>query len=155
MNLAIKKVTEDLENFKFNTAISKIMEYVNFLINYKNSYDYRNISFKNAMIALIYLLHPFCPHITEEIKECFNIREILDFLKWPIFDEKKIVSINIEIPIQINGKLRGVVEVINQATEEIVLNAVKSDEKFINYVKDKNIIKTIYIKNRLLNLIIK
>lgn len=147
INTAIKKVTEDIKRFNFNTAISALMVFVNEL------YKLKTISVKSVEV-LLELLHPFAPHISLELWEIVKLDKDLGPLEkmtWPKVDEKKLESQTIEIVIQVNGKLRGRVVVDRDIDKEELINKAKGQ---IN-ISGENIIKEIIVPQKLINFVIK
>ena len=144
----IKKVTNDMLNMKFNTAIAELMKLTN------SYYEQENITDKDYEV-LLKLLHPFAPHITEELNnEVFN-NESLVYSSWPIYDESKIKDVTYEMVVQINGKLRDRAEVdVNTSKEEMEDIALGLDN-IKKYTEEGKIIKIITIPNRLVNIVIK
>lgn len=141
----IKKVTEDVENFRFNTAVSSFMEFYNQIKDEPVSAEFKRTFLK--------LLYPFAPHISEELNQALAGKTSLQFEKWPKFDPKKIVDTTVEIVVQINGKVRGKVTVSAGSDEAIV----KAEALKIEQVK--NLItadpkRVIYVPNKLINLVI-
>ena len=129
----IKKVTEDIDKMKFNTAISSLMEYVN-----SGEYDYE---------VLLKLLAPFAPHIVEELWEG---ESSIHLESWPVFDSEKAKDEKINFVIQVNGKLKGTFEVDSGLREDDAMSLVKEDSKF----KDLEIKKVIFVPDRLINLVV-
>ncbi len=148
LHKTIKGVTEDIEKLQFNTAIAKMMEFIN--LAYKVDKIDREVGEK-----FILILSPFAPHIAEEIWERFGHDKTLAYEPWPEYDEELIKEDTIEIPIQVNGKLRGKITVpVNLPQEEIVLLA-KQAEKVIPYLENKTIVKEIYVPGKLVNFVVK
>ena len=147
LHQTIKKVSEDLENMKYNTAISSLMILV-------NAYEKEDkISHENYTILLT-LLHPFAPHITEELNEMIGNDKKLHELSWPIFDVAKTVEDEKEIGVQINGKLRATIKInINTTKEEIEASALK-EENIIKHIGSSEIKKIIVIPNKIVNIVI-
>ena len=148
INKAIKKVTSDIEEMKFNTSVSTFMAMTNEF--YKDKY----ITKKEFEIFL-QLLNPFAPHLTEEINERMGNKEELAYKAWPSFDEEKTSDDEISLPIQINGKLRANVQINRDEEEESVKQKVHQNEKIETLINDKEIVKEIYVKNRIYNIVIK
>ena len=144
----IKKVSEDIENMKFNTALASLMTLLNEI------YEVGSIT-KGELKTFIKLLDPFAPHICEEIWENLNGEGLLALAKWPDFDEAKTIDATIEVPVQICGKLRGTVVISKDATSEEAIDAAKADEKVQDFLKDKNIIKEIYVPGKIINIVAK
>ena len=144
----IKKVSEDYENLKFNTAIAQLMT----LLNEFNNLD--KISKEQYKIFLI-LLNPVCPHITEEIWQRMGYEGYVHETSWPEYDESKTILDVIELPIQVNGKLRTTVEIGRDASEDEVFEKAIKDDVVAKYLENKNVIKKIYVKGRIFNIIVK
>lgn len=144
----IKKVSEDYENLKFNTAIAQLMT----LLNEFNNLD--KISKEQYKIFLI-LLNPVCPHITEEIWQRMGYEGYVHESSWPEYDESKTILDVIELPIQVNGKLRATVEINREASEDEVYEKAIKDDVVAKYLEGKNVVKKIYVKGRIFNIIVK
>ncbi|MGR7840438.1 leucine--tRNA ligase [Finegoldia sp. P3-F-LR] len=144
----IKKVSEDYENLKFNTAIAQLMTFLNEF----NNLD--KISKEQYKIFLI-LLNPVCPHITEEIWQRMGYEGYVHEASWPEYDESKTILDVIELPIQVNGKLRTTVEIGRDASEDEVFEKAIKDDVVAKYLENKNVIKKIYVKGRIFNIIVK
>lgn len=144
----IKKVSEDYENLKFNTAIAQLMT----LLNEFNNLD--KISNEQYKICLI-LLNPVCPHITEEIWQRMGYEGYIHEASWPEYDESKTILDVIELPIQVNGKLRTTVEIGRDASEDEVFEKAIKDDVVAKYLENKNVVKKIYVKGRIFNIIVK
>ncbi|BAG08041.1 leucine--tRNA ligase [Finegoldia magna] len=144
----IKKVSEDYENLKFNTAIAQLMT----LLNEFNNLD--KISKEQFKIFLI-LLNPVCPHITEEIWQRMGYEGYVHESSWPEYDESKTILDVIELPIQVNGKLRATVEINREASEDEVYEKAVKDDVVAKYLENKNVVKKIYVKGRIFNIIVK
>ncbi len=141
----IKKVTEDLHRNSFNTAVAALMEFVNTL--YKAEYN------QDDLVALAKLLKPFAPHLASEILEKFDSDDI-----WPEYDSKYLVEDEVELVVQVNGKLRDRIQVASAdvADEEKIKTLALASEKVKNFTKDHEIIKTIVVpRNHLVNIVIK
>ncbi len=146
-NKIIKKVTEDIENLKFNTAIAGMMTLINNIYETKsiNRYEYKN---------LLILLNPFAPHITEELNSiCFASDLYIYQSKWPTFDINKCVDSIVEIVLQINGKIKNKININIDDKEENIIKIAK--EKLSEHLNNGTILKEIYIKNRLVNIVIR
>lgn len=149
-NKTIKKVGEDLENIHFNTAVSTLMEWLNFLSSKKTV-------LKTEYEVLLKLLAPFAPHITEEIWHELNPSATsLHLEKWPEYDKSKVFSQTLKIAIQVNGKVRGLVEIeaddVKDQTK--VEEKAKSDQNINKYLKENNIKKVIYIPGKILSFVV-
>ena len=148
INLAIKKVSEDIEKMKFNTAIATLMSLTN------TFYTKGSIT-KGDMKIFLVLLNPMAPHITEEIWNKNNFGGYVHEQKWPVCDESKLVQDEIEVPIQINGKLKAVVKVPVEATQEDIMEVAKLNEVVATQLKDKTIVKVIFVKGKIFNIVVK
>jgi len=144
---AIKKVGGDIENLKFNTAIATLMALVNDF--------YEATPSKGDLKTLLMLLSPFAPHIAEELWEIQGFGGYAANQPWPAFDESKTIEDECEIAVQIGGKLRSTVKVALDADDGAVLDAARCDEKIARYIDGKEIVRTIIVKNKLINLIIR
>lgn len=144
----VKKVSEDVENLKFNTAIAAMMSLLNEIAE-KGSIT--NGEFK----TLLLLLNPFAPHITEELWSIENYGGMINEQKWPSYDESKCVDSVAEIAVQVNGKLRGTITVAVDASQDDVMTAAQKLEKVAVQTEGKKIVKVIYIKGKLINIVAK
>lgn len=145
----IKKVGEDIENIKFNTAIAALMALINDISNTKS------INREELRIFSI-LLNPFAPHVTEEVYQACNLGEgILAEAKWPEYDESKCVDDTVEIVVQVNGKIKAKLNVPVDASKDELLTLAKADEKVQAAVEGMNIIKEIVVPKKLINLVVK
>ncbi len=145
----VKKVSEDIEGMKFNTAIAALMTLLNKI------YDNGKIN-KAELKTFVLLASPFAPHITEEIWSQQNFGEMLakDGV-WPTFDESKCVDDSVEIVVQINGKIRAKLTVPTDISNEDAIAKARNDEKIAEELSGKNIIKEIYVKGKLVNIVAK
>jgi leucyl-tRNA synthetase len=146
LHQTIKKVTEDIESLKFNTAISAMMIFVNVVEKEKA------ITEKQFGLFLV-LLAPFAPFITEELWEKIGDTTSIHLEKWPEYDESKLVSDTVSVAVQVNGKTRGTVESPNGASEEEVLALVRADEDLSKWM-DGEAKKIVYVENRLISIVI-
>ncbi len=159
-NLAIKKVTEDIQDgFKFNTAISSIMILVNKLEKYvnekKGSASFDQPVFNEALKTVVLLLAPFTPHLCEELWQKMNAKdETVSRVPWPVHDEKSLRQNVIQIVAQINGKLRGKFDLAPDLTEAELKSVILSDEKIKQNLEGKTIKKFIVVPNRLVNIVV-
>ncbi len=152
----IKKVTEDVEErFHFNTAIAAIMELVNSISSFESKKDPSCAPvLKEALEAVVLLLAPFVPHITEELWEGLGHEGGIGAASWPLYDANAIVEDELTIVVQVNGKLRGKVMVDAAATEEQVRSAALADEKVVAHMEGKTVRKIIYVPGKLLNIVV-
>ncbi len=144
----IKKVSEDIENLKFNTAIAALMTLLNELAA-KGSVT------KEELRTFIILLNPFAPHITEEMYEALGFEGMLNQQKWVTYDEKLCVEDTVEIVVQINGKLKSKLNISADASKDEMLSAAKSDEKVSAALEGANIVKEIVVPGKLVNFVVK
>ena len=146
---AIKKVSDDIEAMKFNTAIAALMALVNdFYANGVNKADLK---------ALLLMLSPFAPHIVEEMWENLGFANagMACVQSWPAYDESKTMDAEVTIAVQVCGKMKGTIQVPMDSEEEAVAAAAQADAKVARAIEGKNLVKVIYVKNRLINLIAK
>ncbi|GIW22708.1 MAG: leucine--tRNA ligase [Candidatus Sericytochromatia bacterium] len=148
LHKSIKKVTEDIEKLSMNTAISQMMILINEMTKYKELPN-------DVLSIFIRLLAPFAPHISEEI--WFNLlgnKESIAYATFPEFDLSKISEDTINIPVQVNGKLRDNIDIPNNCDEETAKNLALSSEKLKAHLENKNILKIVYVKNKILNIVV-
>ena len=152
----LKKVTEELEErFKFNTAIAAIMELFNAMSSFKPETDGDKAILKEAIEKLIVMLSPFTPHVAEEMWEMTGHKELLAEIDWPEVDESALKEEEMELPVQVNGKVRDRITVPADADEETVKEIALSSEKVKKYTEGKTIVRFIYVKGRLVNLVVR
>ena len=156
LNYTIKKVTDDMEGgFKFNTAISFVMELCNFLQNRLSAADVSKELLTHTLQKLLILIYPFVPHIAEELWEKMgNENSILEVASWPEYDPEALIQEEIELPVQINGKLRARVKVPYDADEETVKSIVLEDVKVREKIGDHRLKKFIVVRNKIVNIVI-
>lgn len=148
-NKAIKKVGEDIENIKFNTAIATLMALINDISNVKS------INKEELRIFSI-LLNPFAPHVTEEVYEACKLGNgILAEAEWPEYDESKCVDESVEIVVQVNGKIKAKLNIPVDADKDAVLDLAKNDENVKKAIYGMKIIKEIVVPKKLVNLVVK
>ncbi len=146
---AIKKVGEDIENIKFNTAIAALMALINDISNVKSIN-------KEELRVFSILLNPFAPHVTEEVYEACELGEgILAEAAWPAYDESKCIDESIEIVVQVNGKIKAKLNVPVDATKDEMLTLAKAESKVLAAIEGKTLIKEIAVPKKLVNLVIK
>ena len=145
----IKKVGNDIENIKFNTAIAALMALINTI------YATGKVTKKELAIFAV-LLNPFAPHVTEEVWEACKLGDgILAQAKWPEYDESKCVDSTIEIVAQVNGRIKAKLNIAADAAQEDVLDLAKSEPKVQEAINGMNIIKEIYVRGKLVNIVVK
>ena len=147
-NYTVKKVTNDYENMYFNTAISQMMIFINTV--YKE--DSLPVEYAEGFLKL---LNPVAPHITEELWNRLGHEHTIAYEKWPEYDETKIVEDEVEIPVQINGKVKATISVPVDLTEAEIKEIVHKNENISNLTNGKTIVKEIYVKNKIYNIVVK
>lgn len=148
LNKTIKKVSEDYEEQKYNTAIAAMMTYVNLL------YKQEKVS-KKYIAPFLQILNPIASHVTEELWERLGFEGHIFSSKWPEYDVSKIIESNVELAVQINGKVRFKITVPTSFSEEEIKEQVKNDDKLTQYIDGKQIQKIIVIKSRIVNIVVK
>ncbi len=144
----IKAVTEDIDKLSFNTAIARMMEFVNFFT--------KETSRPRACLEpLVLILSPFAPHLSEELWSALGHAQTLAYEPWPAFDETHLATDTVEIVVQISGKVRGKVSVPTGADQAAILAAVKADPKIGEQLAGKQIVKEIVVPGKLVNLVVK
>ena len=144
----IKKVSEDIEGLKCNTAIAAMMSVLNEI------YDKGSVT-RGELMTFITLLNPFAPHLTEEINEVLGNREMLARAKWPEYDPAKCVDAAVEIVVQVSGKIKARLMIPTDSTEEAVKALVMADANVQAALAGKTVIKEIYVKGKLYNIVAK
>ena len=147
MHKTIKKVSEDIESMKFNTAIAALMALLNEIGNDGVTRD--------ELRDIVLLLSPFAPHISEEIFESLGYEGTVNAYSWPKYDENKCVDNEIEIVVQVNGKVRSKLTIAADAESDDVIALAKADEKVASFVNGMTIVKELYIKGKLVNIVVK
>ncbi|QXM05910.1 leucine--tRNA ligase [Crassaminicella indica] len=157
IHITIKRVTEDVEErFNFNTAISAIMELVNEIYKYKELGEKCNKSLlREALETVIILLAPFAPHITEELWHSMGYDSSVHAHEWPSYDKDAIVKDEVEIVIQINGKVKEKIEVSTALTKEELEKEALANDKITSLIEGKQIIKVIVVPKKLVNIVIR
>lgn len=151
-HLTLKKVTEDLEDWGFNTAIAYMMELVNVMVPFA---DDHSPVFHDCFVDLIKLLAPFAPHLAEELWERLGNENLIMNSGWPKYDPKAVLSEQLELVIQVNGKLRGKIMISPQLSKDEVVQEAKQHENVSNYLQSAEMVKVIYIPGKLVNFVIK
>ncbi len=150
----INEVSHNIESFHFNKSVAKIYEYVNLLsaLIVKKSVDETEL--KKIIKNLTIVIHPFIPHISEEMWEFLGLEGLCATTNWP--KTKKNFDVDsYKMPIQVNGKTRSVVDIKKGERKESVIKKIMNDPKIIKNTKDKKLLKTIYIENKIVNLVVK
>jgi len=151
INKCIQRYRKDLEKYQFNTMIASAMELFNYLQDFKPSTDEDKYTLKEGVLTLLKMLYPMAPHITSELFEMIGYDEEI---KLPALDESALVKEKIDIPVQINGKLRSTITIPAGADESLALQTALQDDKIKKYLEGKEIRKVIFVRDKLLNIVI-
>ena len=146
LHQTVKKVTEDLSGLRFNTSVSQLMIFVNHLTKLEKL-D------KSILHQFLLILNPFAPHLSEELNEMLGF-EPLSNTAWPEYDELIVIEEKITIAVQINGKTRGTIDIEIDTKEKLIFDMILNDEKLNKFIIGMEIIKKIYVPNRLINILI-
>ena len=146
MHKTIKKVTEDIDSLKCNTAIAAMMTLINKI------YEKGNVT-KAELRDLTILLNPFAPHVTEEMWDVMGFGGMVNEAKWPEYDEAKTVENSVEIVLQIMGKVRSRITIPVDMSKDEVIALAKADEKIAAAIEGKTIKKEIYVPGKLVNIV--
>ncbi|MGO4987956.1 leucine--tRNA ligase [Gallicola sp. Sow4_E12] len=148
MHKTIKKVGQDFENLKFNTAIAQLMTLL-------NDFNKKGSVTEDEFRTYLILLNPVAPHITEELWQLKGYQGKISDTQWPLYEEEKTVDNEIDLPIQVNGKLRSTIRISVEASEDEIMERVNKDEAVLKHLEGKNIVKKIYIKGKIFNIVVK
>ncbi len=148
LHKTIKGVTDDIEKFSFNTAISKMMEFTNFFTG-------QQVRSKSAMESFVLLLAPFAPHVAEELWQVLGHNESLTYAPWPSYDDSKIVEAEIEIPVQVNGKMRAKIKIPVDADQATMQSLAENNDAIKPQLEGKTIVKVICVPKRMVNFVVK
>ena len=146
MHKTIKKVTDDINTMKFNTAISAMHQLT-------SEFEKQENVSKNDYRILLLLLHPFIPHITEELNEKLKLGSVLAQSKWPKYDAQKLMENGIKIPVQINGKLKGFITTSKDENQETIKSKALADITLSKFLGRKSVIRVIVVKDKIVNII--
>lgn len=152
INRTVKAITEDIEEMSYNTAIARMMEFLNFAEDYQLAKS--EIGFYVAD-RLTRILAPFAPHLAEELNARLGFQEFVVEREWPEYDETVIAFETIEIGVQINGKVRGTIEIAPDATQKVATTAAHEEPNIEKHLEGKTVVKYIYVPGRILNIIAK
>ncbi len=151
----IKGISEDADKFQFNTVVSRLMELTNALYRYDNQQTEKNVAFLAAVVNdLIRLMAPFAPHFSEEMWERLGNSYSVFHEAWPTFDPAALVRDVIEMPVQVNGRLRDKIEVAADASEEEIREIALAAEKVVPYLEGVAVRKVIIIPKRVVNIVV-
>lgn len=155
-NNTLKKVTEDLnDRFGFNTAIAALMELINDLYKYKELDDRNDAVIKEAIEAVVVILAPFAPHLGEELWLMIGKEASVFDIAWPEYDKSAIQQDEVEIIVQVNGKVRNKINAPVGIDQEAMKNLALNDEKIKEFIEDKDVVKVIAIPSKLVNIVVK
>ena len=155
LNYTIKAVTTDTERFQFNTSIARLMELLNAIGKYQGSANKNDALLRSTVETFLLLYAPYAPHFTEELWERMGNEYSIFNQAWPVCDESKLVKDTIEIAVQINGQVKFKVNIAPDATQEDVEKIVKEDSHLETALAGRSIVKFIYVKGRLANIVAK
>ena len=155
-NNTLKKVTEDLnDKFGFNTAIAALMELINDLYKYKELEDRNDAVIKEAIKAVVVILAPFAPHLGEELWLMIGKEASVFDIGWPDYDKSAIQLDEVEIIVQVNGKVRNKINAPVGIDQDVMKNLALNDEKIKEFIEGKNVVKVIAIPSKLVNIVVK
>ena len=155
VNYAIKSATADIDRFQFNTAIARMMELLNAIGKYQQAQDADPAVLRQAFEKLVLILSPFAPHFTEEIWETLGNGYSIFNEAWPEYDESALVLDTVEIAVQINGRIQFKIDIPSDADQAAVEELVKADSRLDEALAGRSIVKFIYVKGRLANIVAK
>ena len=150
LHRTIAGVRDDYENLRLNTVVAKLIEYVNYLTK-----TYRTEAPRAAVEPIAQLVSPIAPHIAEELWQRFGHDETITYQPFPTFEEKYLVDDEIEVPVQINGKVKVRINVAADADQDAVFDVALADAKIADLTSGKNVVKKIYVPGRMVNLVVK
>ncbi len=154
-NQTIKSMTTDLSDYRFNTSIARTMEYCNSLNDYLKNEKINVLLFKDCVKTFIILLTPLAPHFSEEQWEKLGYKNFAYQEKWPEVNEKELAGGTKNIPVQVNGKLKVLVTVSSEESNDEILKDIKKDEKVQELLNSENFVKEIYVPGKIFNIVIK
>ena len=155
-NVTVKKITEDIERYQLNTCVAALMEFVNNLYALEPKLGEGNKApFRDAVYTLMKLIAPFTPHAAEELFEMAGFEGLISRSDWPSFDEKLTQKDEITVAVQVNGKLRGQIDIPRSMGKDDVLATAKANENVSKHLDGMNIVKEIYVPNKLVNFVVK
>ena len=154
INYTIKKVTNDLEHYHFNTAIASLMEYTNFLQSFNPKSEDEEALFAEALKHLIVMISVFAPHIAEEMWSITKSQGLVIDEQWPAYDESALIKKEATIAVTINGKLRDTITIDMDSRQDAVFDKAMISRKIQKHMQDKDVKKVIFVKNKLLNIVV-
>ena len=150
-HILVKKVTERLESFRFNTAISAMMEFLNYAISAENP----DVADMQTVETALIVLSPFAPHLAEELWERTGHKDSIFKSSWPAYDESLTELPKVTVAVQVNGKVRGTLEIDADSAQEVVEEAALQAGTVANFVAGKKIVKRIYVPNKIVNFVVR
>ena len=154
-NQTIKAMTTDLSDYRFNTSIARTMEYSNSLNDYIKNEKINVSLFKDCVKTFIILLTPLAPHFSEEQWEKLGYKNFAYQEKWPEVNEKELAGGTKNIPVQVNGKLKVLVTVGSEESNDEILKDIKKNEKVQELLNSENFVKEIYVPGKIFNIVVK
>ena len=151
-NQTIKKITSNLENFNYNVIVANLHEIYNFYYKIKSNENFDFEDLKKNYLKILTVMHPILPHLMSECLADLNEKPII---KWPDTEKKYLNKETVVIVVQINGKKRGIIDCKQDISEEKLVDSIKNKTEFKKYLENSEIIKNIYVKNKIINFIIK
>ncbi len=148
LHKTIAAVTDDLDHLDFNTAIARMMEFTNFFTK-------ETVRPREAMEKIVLLLSPLAPHMAEELWEALGHKKSLAYEPWPKVDQRWLKEDTVEVPVQVNGKLRGKITVAAGANQQSIEAAARADAKIADLLAGKTIVKVVVVPGRLVNFVVK
>jgi leucyl-tRNA synthetase len=150
----IKKVTDDIEGSRYNTAISAAMANVNDLYKFKVASLCKNDDWQESLESLVMCIAPFAPHVADELWHQLGHEDSVHVDHWPTYNEQYLVKDEITLAVQVNGKVRSEIQVAREATKEEILAAAAANEKVASYLSDAQVKKSIYVPGKLVNFVV-
>lgn len=151
---ALKEVTEDFDNFQFNTAIAELMTLVNVMTKLKNKALVKTVQWQESQKLFVLMLAPIAPHISEEMWSRLGNQSSVHIAEWPKFDESALVQDTVNMAVQVNGKVRAQIQVPAEASKEEILDIAKAEENIAKYFEDKEIKREIVVPGKLVNIVV-
>jgi leucyl-tRNA synthetase len=156
INKLTRKISEDIEKFKFNTAVAAFMEYLNFLSETVRNDEtvLSTAEWQTAMRQLLVILAPFAPHMTEELWQEYGCEESIHKQPWPAWDESKLVENEVEVAVQVNGKVRGSMLVASDSTDEELGSLALAQDYVVKYTAGHIVKRVVAIKGKIVNIVV-
>jgi leucyl-tRNA synthetase len=152
---AIKDITRMIDNFQFNTAVARLMEFRTAIANYQKGKNRSSEFERSVIVDFVKLISPLAPHYMEEVWECLGNTESIFDSEWPTYDEAKTISAEVEVAVQINGKIKARLMVPANAPQDKMLEIAKANETIAAEIAGKTVIKEIAVPNKLINIVVR